>query len=98
MSTPTLFTGRTTGQAATPLADATNWREYRACAGEDPDLFTDDNRRTAAKAVCVRCPVRSFCLQLASAGRSCWSCTAGTGPRGGSRRCCTRTCRPSTGC
>ncbi|MEW9521854.1 WhiB family transcriptional regulator [Streptomyces tubercidicus] len=66
MSTPTLFTGRTTRQAApSPRADATNWHEYRACAGADPDLFTDDDRRTAAKAICVRCPVATFCLQFA---------------------------------
>lgn len=59
------FTGRPTTDAARPRVDATNWRDWRACAGEDPDLFADDDRRTAAKAVCVRCPVRSFCLQLA---------------------------------
>ncbi|MEU8682935.1 WhiB family transcriptional regulator [Streptomyces sp. NPDC048611] len=59
------FTGRATTDAARPRVDAVNWGEYRACAGEDPDLFADDARRTAAKAVCVRCPVQSFCLQFA---------------------------------
>ncbi|MFF9787110.1 hypothetical protein [Streptomyces nigrescens] len=28
MSTPTTLTGRATGQAATPRADATDWQQY----------------------------------------------------------------------
>lgn len=64
MSTPTC---RATTDAAQPRVDARNWRDYRACAGEDPDLFASDDADDVeeAKGLCARCPVRALCLQFA---------------------------------
>jgi hypothetical protein len=38
------------------------WRVDAACAGHDPDLFTDETRTEQARAVCTACPVRTPCL------------------------------------
>ncbi|MFI1970632.1 transcription factor WhiB [Streptomyces cinnamoneus] len=49
-----------------------NWRQYAACAEEDPDLFFPVGtggpaiaQTEGAKSVCQRCPVREQCLRWA---------------------------------
>lgn len=46
-----------------------NWRERAACNGEDPEKFfpdpSDVKGTTNALQVCVGCPVREQCLELA---------------------------------
>ncbi|MGW4785529.1 WhiB family transcriptional regulator [Streptomyces sp. NPDC004230] len=49
-----------------------NWREAAACRTEDPELFFPISasgpgaaQTAAAKAVCLRCSVRSTCLDWA---------------------------------
>jgi WhiB family redox-sensing transcriptional regulator len=37
------------------------WRADAACAGEDPELFFDNNRTADALAVCATCPVLDLC-------------------------------------
>jgi WhiB family transcriptional regulator, redox-sensing transcriptional regulator len=53
-------------------AERTDWRDYAACGGQDPDLFfpvsTSGASLTdveAAKRVCQRCPVSAPCLRWA---------------------------------
>lgn len=50
----------------------TSWRDRAGCAGADPDLFfpvgpADEAAVRAAKAICAWCPVRTDCLDYASA-------------------------------
>jgi hypothetical protein len=56
---------RPRSHAAKPEVTARNWRDYRYCEGEDPDLFADDDKSAIAKAVCAGCPAKAFCLQFA---------------------------------
>lgn len=39
--------------------------EERACVGEDPDLFFDEEREAQAVAICATCPARVACLAYA---------------------------------
>ncbi len=51
--------------------DTKAWRHQAACRGIDPQLFFPDEAESgdAAKAICVRCPVRQPCLEWALATR-----------------------------
>jgi WhiB family redox-sensing transcriptional regulator len=46
---------------------AERWADHAACKGVDPDLFFPERGEDArhAKAICARCPVRTFCLEEA---------------------------------
>jgi WhiB family redox-sensing transcriptional regulator len=48
---------------------ATTWASQAACAGQGPDVFFDDAPAVVAqaKALCLTCPVRQCCLDLALA-------------------------------
>lgn len=58
-----------------PMAEyGGDWRGLSACLDEDPDLFFPDgttgaalNQMELARRVCLRCPVRLECLQMALA-------------------------------
>ncbi|MFI9272155.1 WhiB family transcriptional regulator [Kitasatospora sp. NPDC052896] len=61
-----------------PLEQHWNWQLDAACRGADSSLFfhppgernpAHDDRDTAAKAVCARCPVREACLNHALTAR-----------------------------
>ncbi len=53
------------------MRDPKTWRHQAACRGLDPEVFfpSDEEPADAAKAVCVRCPVRQPCLDWALATR-----------------------------
>lgn len=50
-----------------------SWRQRARCRGVDPKLFfpsaEDDEALTAAKEICVPCPVRQLCLEHALSTR-----------------------------
>ena len=53
------------------MRDPKAWRHQAACRGIDPDIFFPEHEEPgdAAKAVCLRCPVRQPCLEWALATR-----------------------------
>jgi WhiB family redox-sensing transcriptional regulator len=53
------------------MRDPMAWRHQAACRGIDPEVFFPDDAEPgdAAKAVCVRCPVRQPCLEWALSTR-----------------------------
>ena len=53
------------------MRDPMAWRHQAACRGIDPAVFFPDDEEPgdAAKAVCVRCPVRQPCLDWALSTR-----------------------------
>ncbi len=53
------------------MRDPMAWRHQAACRGIDPAIFypEDEEPGDAAKAVCLRCPVRQPCLEYALASR-----------------------------
>lgn len=44
------------------LAPAVPWTRYAACAGEQGDVFFDDQLTSVAMGICQACPVRPACL------------------------------------
>jgi WhiB family transcriptional regulator, redox-sensing transcriptional regulator len=70
-----------------PNADLWEWQLRGACRGEDGSMFFHPEgergparaaRETAAKAVCVRCPVIEQCLRHALATREPYGVWGGT--------------------
>lgn len=55
------------GVAKPRATDSSDWQDQSLCAQTDPDAFFPDkgSPSRAAKAVCLRCPVRSQCLDAA---------------------------------
>jgi WhiB family transcriptional regulator, redox-sensing transcriptional regulator len=66
------------GASGVPVQDAPpwdegGWRSRAACRGDDPELFFPIGSSgraaleqiAAAKAICIRCPVREACLRFA---------------------------------
>jgi len=69
MSTPTLFTGRTTGQAAHPRSETA--KPFRPdCHRQPPQLWDDDASaadQEEARGYCLECPLFAQCLSVAMA-------------------------------
>ncbi|PBC72322.1 MULTISPECIES: WhiB family transcriptional regulator [unclassified Streptomyces] len=67
MSTPTVYTGRTTGQAAHPRTDAT--KPFRPdCLRQPPQLWDDEasaSDQEEARGYCLECPLFTQCLSSA---------------------------------
>ncbi|MFJ8677166.1 WhiB family transcriptional regulator [Streptomyces sp. NPDC093589] len=74
------ITDTSTGRPRKLAVTARNWRDYRACDGQDPDLFAADDKSAidAAKAICADCPAKAFCLQFAIDSNSQYGVYGGT--------------------
>jgi WhiB family redox-sensing transcriptional regulator len=69
--------------SVTTLSDLTlpgTWQQDAACHDADPDLFfaTDEERQSAALALCAACPVRTECLEHALENREPYGIWGGT--------------------
>ena len=64
-TTPARTTALPSPHAPAPVPTPFGTGVTTACAGEDPDLFFDEEDPAPAQAICRRCPARAACLAYA---------------------------------